>query len=398
MTESAHCHSQAARAKSARASRQARLSRPALMAALATMLCAPLVQGAGVTAQTVADGLQHPWAVAFLPDGHFLVTERPGRMRVVAPDGRLQPALAGLPEVAAGGQGGLLDVITDSAFASNRTIYFCFSEPGQGTTNSTALARARLSDDLTRLEDVKVIFSQQPKYRSSLHFGCRIVERQVAGKPDGSLFLTLGDRFSRRDDAQTLDNHHGKIVRVGKDGSVPKDNPFVGKAGALPEIWSYGHRNAQGATLAPDGGFWMHEHGARGGDEINLPQPGRNYGWPQISHGVNYDGSAVGGGRSSQPGMEQPLHHWTPSIAPSGMAFLTSDRYGAAWQGNLFVGSLKFQYLNRIELKDGKVVAEHKLLEEVGQRMRDVRQGPDGLLYVVTDSPSGRLIRVLPDR
>ena len=347
-------------------------------------------------AQTVASGLQHPWAVAFLPEGRFLVTERPGRMRVVEPDGKLQPPLQGLPEVMAGGQGGLLDVITDADFARNRTVYFCFSEPGKGTSNSTALARARLSDDSKRLTDVKVIFSQQPKYSSSLHFGCRIVERRVDGQPDGTLFMTLGDRFSRRDDAQTLNNHHGKVIRVGKDGSVPKDNPFVGQAGALPEIWSYGHRNGQGATWGPDGQLWMHEHGAQGGDEINLPQPGRSYGWPQISHGVNYGGSPVGTGKSAAPGMEQPLHHWTPSIAPSGMAFLTSDRYGPAWQGNLFVGSLKFQYLNRIELKDGKVAAEHKLLEDLGQRIRDVRQGPDGLLYVVTDSPNGRLIRVLP--
>lgn len=283
-------------------------------------------------------------------------------------------------------------MITDSAFASNRTIYFCFSEPGKGTTNSTALARARLSQDARRLEDVKVIFSQQPKFSSTAHFGCRIVER-----PDGTLFLTLGDRFSRRDDAQTLDNHHGKVVRVGKDGAVPKDNPFVGKAGALPEIWSYGHRNSQGATLAPDGSLWTHEHGARGGDEINRPQAGKNYGWPQVSFGVNYDGSKIGSGDSAAPGLEPPLHHWTPSIAPSGMAFLTSDRYGAGWKGNLFVGSLKFEYLDRIELKDGKVVAEHKLLEDVGQRIRDVRQGPDGLLYVVTDSPSGKLLRLLPN-
>jgi glucose/arabinose dehydrogenase len=287
-------------------------------------------------------------------------------------------------------QGGLLDVITDSAFASNRTIYVCFSEPGKGTTNSTALARARLSQDAKRLEDVKVIFSQQPKFSSTAHFGCRIVER-----PDGTLFLTLGERFSRRDDAQTLDNHHGKIVRVGKDGSVPKDNPFVGKAGALPEIWSYGHRNAQGATWGPDGRLWMHEHGAQGGDEINRPEPGKNYGWPQVSFGVNYGGSPIGTGKSSAPGLEPPLHHWTPSIAPSGMAFLTSDRYGAAWKGNLFVGSLKFQYLDRIELKDGQVVAEHKLLEDLGQRIRDVRQGPDGLLYVLTDNANGRLIRLL---
>ena len=365
---------------------------PFVLAGLLALAAAPSVAQSQPSpkAQTVASGLQNPWAVAFLPDGRFLVTERPGRLRVVNADGQVQPAVQGLPEVAAGGQGGLLDVITDSAFASNRTIYFCFSEPGKGTTNSTALARARLSQDAKRLEDVKVIFSQQPKFSSTAHFGCRIVER-----PDGTLFLTLGDRFSRRDDAQTLDNHHGKVVRVGKDGAIPKDNPFVGKAGALPEIWSYGHRNSQGATLAPDGSLWTHEHGARGGDEINRPQAGKNHGWPQVSFGVNYGGSPIGTGKSSAPGLEPPLHHWTPSIAPSGMAFLTSDRYGAAWKGNLFVGSLKFQYLDRIELKDGQVVAEHKLLEDLGQRIRDVRQGPDGLLYVLTDNANGRLIRLL---
>ena len=367
---------------------------PFVLAGLLALAAAPRVAQSQPSpkAQTVASGLQNPWAVAFLPDGRFLVTKRPGRLRVVNAAGQVQPAVQGLPEVAAGGQGGLLDVITDSAFASNRTIYFCFSEPGKGTTNSTALARARLSQDAKRLEDVKVIFSQQPKFSSTAHFGCRIVER-----PDGTLFLTLGDRFSRRDDAQTLDNHHGKVVRVGKDGAIPKDNPFVGKAGALPEIWSYGHRNSQGATLAPDGSLWTHEHGARGGDEINRPQAGKNHGWPQVSFGVNYDGSKIGSGDSAAPGLEPPLHHWTPSIAPSGMAFLTSDRYGAGWKGNLFVGSLKFEYLDRIELKDGKVVAEHKLLEDVGQRIRDVRQGPDGLLYVVTDSPSGKLLRLLPN-
>ena len=365
---------------------------PFVLAGLLALAAAPSVAQSQPSpkAQTVASGLQNPWAVAFLSEGRFLVTERPGRLRVVSADGQVQPAVQGLPEVAAGGQGGLLDVITDSAFASNRTIYFCFSEPGKGTTNSTALARARLSQDAKRLEDVKVIFSQQPKFSSTAHFGCRIVER-----PDGTLFLTLGDRFSRRDDAQTLDNHHGKVVRVGKDGAIPKDNPFVGKAGALPEIWSYGHRNSQGATLAPDGSLWTHEHGARGGDEINRPQAGKNYGWPQVSFGVNYDGSKIGSGDSAAPGLEPPLHHWTPSIAPSGMAFLTSDRYGASWKGNLFVGSLKFQYLDRIELKDGQVVAEHKLLEDLGQRIRDVRQGPDGLLYVLTDNANGRLIRLL---
>ena len=365
---------------------------PFVLAGLLALAAAPSVAQSQPSpkAQTVASGLQNPWAVAFLSEGRFLVTERPGRLRVVSADGQVQPAVQGLPEVAAGGQGGLLDVITDSAFASNRTIYFCFSEPGKGTTNSTALARARLSQDAKRLEDVKVIFSQQPKFSSTAHFGCRIVER-----PDGTLFLTLGDRFSRRDDAQTLDNHHGKVVRVAKDGAIPKDNPFVGKAGALPEIWSYGHRNSQGATLAPDGSLWTHEHGARGGDEINRPHAGKNHGWPLVSFGVNYDGSKIGSGDSAAPGLEPPLHHWTPSIAPSGMAFLTSDRYGAGWKGNLFVGSLKFEYLDRIELKDGKVVAEHKLLEDVGQRIRDVRQGPDGLLYVLTDNANGRLIRLL---
>ena len=356
---------------------------------------APSAASPSVTAQTVATGLQHPWAVAFLPEGRFLVTERPGRLRVVDADGKLQPPVQGLPEVVAGGQGGLLDVVTDSDFARNRTLYFCYSEPGQGTTNSTALASARLSADRQRLENVKVLFSQKPKVSSANHFGCRIVERTVAGKPDGTLFLTLGDRYSRREDAQKLDNHLGKIVRVGKDGSVPKDNPFVGQAGALPEIWSYGHRNSQGATLAPDGTLWQHEHGAQGGDEINLPQAGKNYGWPVVTFGVDYDGSKIGTGQSAAPGMAPPLHHWTPSIAPSGMAFLTSDRYGAGWKGDLFVGSLKFQYLDRIELKDGKVAAEHKLLEGIG-RVRDVRQGPDGLLYLVTDSPMGKLIRVQP--
>lgn len=340
--------------------------------------------------QVVAQGLEHPWAVAFLPQGRFLVTERPGRMRVVEANGGLGPPLAGVPEVVARGQGGLLDVVLDSGFATNRTLYFCFAEPGAGSANSTALARARLSADASRLEDVKVIFSQKPKVSSSLHFGCRIVEAR-----DGKLFLVLGERFQRMNDAQALDNHHGKIVRINKDGSVPQDNPFNGRAGALPEIWSYGHRNPQGATLAPDGTFWMHEHGPQGGDEINLPKPGRNYGWPVITYGENYGGGKIGEGITSKAGMEQPLHYWVPSIAPSGMAFVTSDRYGPAMKGNLFVGSLKFGYLTRLELGEEKVLREHKLLEG-GDRIRDVRQGPDGLLYLLTDSPRGQLLRLLP--
>ena len=346
-----------------------------------------------VRVQPVAQALDHPWAVAFLPQGRFLVTERAGRLRRVDAQGNVSAPLQGLPAIASGGQGGLLDIVTDSDFARNRTLYFCFSEPvtePRSPANSTALARARLSDDETRLEDVQVLFSQKPKVASNLHFGCRIVEGR-----DGTLFLALGDRYHHRDAAQKLDNHIGKVVRVHKDGSVPPDNPFVGRAGALPEILSYGHRNAQGATLAPDGRYWMHEHGPQGGDEINIPQAGRNYGWPVITFGENYGGGKIGEG-TARAGMEPPLHYWVPSIAPSGMAFLTSDRYGPAWKGNLFVGSLKFGFLGRIELNGDAVRAEHRLLAEGRERIRDVRQGPDGLLYVLTDAVNGRLLRLQP--
>jgi glucose/arabinose dehydrogenase len=361
------------------------------IAGLVLSACSQSTAATKVRTEVVAQDLDHPWALAFIDGGRMLVTERPGRLRLVLPDGTLQP-VDGLPKIHAAGQGGLLDLITDRDFARNRMIYFCFAEAG-GPGSSTALASARLSDDSKRLEQVKVLFSQRPKVNSNAHFGCRIVENT-----DGTLFLTLGDRYGRMDDAQTLDNHHGKVVRVNKDGSVPQDNPFVGKAGALPEIWSYGHRNMQGATLGPDGKLWTNEHGAQGGDEVNRPEGGRNYGWPVISYGKHYGGKDVGDGQPSKPGMEQPVHYWTPSIAPSGMTFLRSDRFGKAWQGNLFVGSLKFQYLNRMELKDGKVVREEKLLENVDQRIRDVREGPDGLLYVVTDESHGQIIRILPAR
>jgi aldose sugar dehydrogenase len=361
-----------------------------------------VAQAQPVRPVTVAVGLQNPWALAFLPGGRFLVTERPGRLRVVQADGQVGSPLQGLPSIAAAGQGGLLDVLLDADFERNRQLFFCFSESGSQGGNSTALARAQLAADFTRLEAVKIIFSQQPKVASNAHFGCRIVEGRHPGpvaKPDGTLFLTLGERFARKDDAQKLDNHLGKVIRIGKDGSTPADNPFVNRAGALPEIWSYGHRNPQGATLAPDGSLWLHEHGPQGGDEINRPQPGRNYGWPVITYGENYGGGKIGEGLSAKAGMELPLHYWVPSIAPSGMAFVTSERYGKAWVGNLLVGSLKFGYLNRIELSapfGGTVQHEHKLLETLGQRIRDVRQGPDGLLYVLTDSANGQLIRLLP--
>ena len=359
----------------------------------AAALCCTLVSAHAlhIQLQVVAQGLQNPWAVAFLPEGKFLVTERPGRMRVIAADGTLGAALQGLPAIAAGGQGGLLDVVLDSDFARSRTVYFCYSEPAptNNGTNSTALAKAQLSADQTTLENLQVIFSQRPKKASQLHFGCRIVERR-----DGTLLLTLGERYHFKEEAQNLQNHLGKIVRIHKDGSVPKDNPFVGRSDALPEIWSYGHRNPQGAALAPDGSYWMNEHGPQGGDEINRPTAGKNYGWPVITYGENYGSGKIGDGKTHQAGMEQPVHHWTPSIAVSGMAFITSDRY-PGWKGDMVVGALKAQRLERIRFEGNKISKVEHLLPDLGQRVRDVRQGPDGWLYVLTDRSNGQLLRLV---
>jgi aldose sugar dehydrogenase len=381
---------------------------------LVISLCALLSQTAsaqigatttGVTATTIASGLENPWGVAFLPEGRFIVTERPGRIRVIESNGKVGSALQGVPEVFVRGQGGMLDIITDSGFSQNRTLYFCYSEPASVTepgnsANSTALAKAKLSADNSRLEDVKVIFRQMPRVQSSLHFGCRIVEGLKDGKSDGSLFLTLGDRFARMQDAQTLDNHHGKVVRITKEGQVPADNPFANTAKmdskTKAEIWSYGHRNLQGAALAADGTLWTHEHGPQGGDELNIEKAGKNYGWPIITFGKNYViGTAIGEG-TERADIEPAVKTWVPSIAPSGMTFLTSDKYGAQWKGNVFIGSLKFNYLSRIELDGKKFMRESRLLEDLGQRIRDVRQGPDGFLYVLTDARDGRLIRVQP--
>ena len=359
----------------------------------AAALCCTLVSAHAlhIQPQVVAQGLQNPWAVAFLPEGKFLVTERPGRMRVIAADGTLGAPLQGLPAIAAGGQGGLLDVVLDSDFAHSRTVYFCYSEPAptHNGTNSTALAKAQLSADQTQLENLQVIFSQRPKKASQLHFGCRIVERS-----DGTLLLTLGERYHFKEEAQNLQNHLGKIVRIHKDGSVPKDNPFVGRSDALPEIWSYGHRNPQGAALAPDGSYWMNEHGPQGGDEINRPTAGKNYGWPVITYGENYGGGKIGDGKTHQAGMAQPVHHWTPSIAVSGMAFITSDRY-PGWKGDMVVGALKAQRLERIRFEGNKISKVEYLLPDLGQRVRDVRQGPDGWLYVLTDRSNGQLLRLV---
>jgi aldose sugar dehydrogenase len=340
--------------------------------------------------EVLATGLEHPWAVVPLGAEGWLVTERPGRLKRI-PVGGAQPLqVAGVPAVDAVGQGGLLDAIADSGFAHNRTLYLCYAEAGPaGEGNTTALATARLSDDGRRLEGWRVLFRQQPRVVSRLHFGCRVVE-----SPDGYLFLTLGDRYHRMNDAQRLDNHLGKVVRLRKDGTVPADNPFVRRSGALPEIWSWGHRNLQGATWGPDGRLWVHEHGPQGGDEINRPHAGDNHGWPVVTWGENYGGGRIGDGLRSASGMVDPLHQWTPSVAPSGMAFVTSDRYGPAWRGNLLVGSLKFRHLIRLELLEGRVAKEHRLLENLGERIRDVRQGADGWVYVVTDSPQGQLIRL----
>lgn len=354
--------------------------------------------------EVVARGLAHPWGVTFLPQGRFLVTERGGTLRVVQPDGKVSEPLSGVPAVAATGQGGLLDVLADRGFAGNRTIYLCYSEPasavadaaagsasgssGRSTGSGTALARATLSDDLRALQGLTVIFRQQPKMGGGLHFGCRIVEAA-----DGTLFLSLGDRGTRMDDAQNLATHIGKVVRITKDGKPPADNPFIAQAGALPEIWSYGHRNLQGATLGPDGALWTHEHGPQGGDEINRPQAGRNHGWPVITYGERYGGGPVGEGITAKPGMEQPLLYWRPSIAPSGMAFISSDRYPGA-RGHLLVGALRSGEVRRIEWAGTRVVAEQRV--RIGARVRDVKQGPDGWVYLLTDKPDGELLRLLP--
>ena len=343
-----------------------------------------------VVVQTAASGLDHPWAIAFLPDGRMLVTERPGRMRIVGKDGTLSPALAGVPQVFASGQGGLHDVVLDRSFAQNHILYFCYAEPVEGRAR-TALARARLIDEGTaRIDDVDVIFRQAGPLSSGNHFGCRIVQT-----PDDNLFLTTGDHFTTRDQAQNLGNDLGKIIRIRPDGSVPPDNPFVGKAAAKPEIWSYGHRNPQGLTLHPvTGKLWEHEHGPRGGDEVNLIEKGKNYGWPVIGYGIDYSGAKIHES-TQKAGMEQPLKYWVPSIAPSGMTFYTGNVF-APWRGSLFVGALAGQLLVRLELDGDKVVREERLLQQLRERIRDVREGPDGALWLATDSSSGRILRLTP--
>jgi glucose/arabinose dehydrogenase len=335
----------------------------------------------------VAVGLEHPWGVELLPDGRFLVTERPGRLRVVNRDGRLSAPLTGVPEVYARGQGGLLDVALSPGFAQDRLVYLSFAESGAGGAG-TAVARGRLGE--RGLEGTQVVWRQQPKVDGSYnHWGSRLVFRS-----DGTLFVTLGDRFVHSKRAQDLATTIGKIVRINPDGSVPRDNPFVGRAGALPEIWSYGHRNVQAAALDARGELWTVEHGARGGDELNNPQPGKNYGWPVITYGVDYSGARIGIG-TAQPGMEQPVYYWDPVIAPSGATFYSGTAF-PDWRGDLLVGSLRPGALVRLRIANGRVTVEERYLDELGERIRDVREGPDGAIYLLTDSSRGRLIRVEP--
>ncbi|MDE2255918.1 MAG: PQQ-dependent sugar dehydrogenase [Betaproteobacteria bacterium] len=348
-------------------------------------------------ATTYARDLVHPWGLAFLPDGTALVTERPGRMRLVGTDGRLDEPISGLPAVDARGEGGLLDVALDPNFSLNRLVYWSYAEAGTGVDagrNGTAVARGVLSPDGSALSGVQVLFRQVPKVDSTAHFGSRL-----AFAPDGTLFITLGERLSRREDAQSLANHLGKVVRIRSDGSVPADNPFVGQAGAAPEIWSLGHCNVQGAAIHPASGeLWTSEHGPQGGDEVNITRAGRNFGWPRISYGCE-EGAPAGacvpvGGQTAAPGLEQPLTYWAPAaIAPSGMAFYTAALF-PQWRGNLFIGALAGRALWRLTLVGDGLVAREALFAELGERIRDVRQGPDGALYLVTDDEAGRIVRI----
>ena len=341
-----------------------------------------------VLVETVASGLENPWGIAFLPDGRMLVTERPGRLRLVTAEGGVSAPIAGLPAIRAQGQGGLLDVALDPRFSENRTLYITFAEPRGEGQGGTSVARARLSPDGTSLENAEVVFRQMPAYRGGNHFGSRI-----AFDRGGNLLVALGDRFDLKDQAQNPANHIGKVVRIRPDGSAPDDNPR--QAGWAPEVWSLGHRNVQAAAVNPaTGELWTVEHGARGGDEVNIPRKGLNYGWPVITYGVDYSGAKIGEG-TAKPGLEQPLHHWDPSIAPSGMAFYTGARF-PKWRGDVLVGALRGRILVRLDIEGDKVVGEERMLEGLRERIRDVRQGPDGFVYLLTDAAQGRVLRLRP--
>jgi glucose/arabinose dehydrogenase len=340
-----------------------------------------------VYVRSVAKGLEHPWGLAFLPDKRMLVSERPGRLRIVAADERISEPLTGVPQVYASGQGGLLDVALGPNFDKDRLVYLSFAESGEGGAG-TAVARGRLGDG--GLENAQVIWRQQPKVSGANHWGSRIVFRR-----DGTLFVTLGERFNHSERAQDLSTTIGKIVRINPDGSAPKDNPLVNRDGARPEIWSYGHRNVQAAALHPDTGqLWTVEHGARGGDELNHPEAGKNYGWPVISYGTHYSFLKIGEG-TAKTGMEQPVYYWDPVIAPSGMVIYTGELF-TGWRNNFLIGSLTPGGLVRLVMKNGKVAQEERYLGDLRERIRDVRQAPDGSLYLLTDSRGGQILRVTP--
>ncbi len=349
---------------------------------------------------TVAEGLERPWAIAFLPSGKLLVTERPGRLRVVAADGTLSAPVAGLPTVDARSQGGLHDLALDPSFASNQLIYWSYAEPRPNNENNTAVARGRFVDDAAapRVENVEVIYHQTPSMASGGHFGSRL-----AFAKDGTLFITQGDRMidAGRAQAQRIDSGIGKVVRINADGSIPTDNPFAGRQGARPEIWSIGHRNIQSAAIHPSTGeLWTVEHGTRGGDELNIVRKGKDYGWPTIAYGIEYRGGAITGGATQQAGMEQPAYYWDPVIAPSGMLFYTGDAF-PAWKGSVFIGGLVTKTLVRLDIDGERVTGEERLLTDMqpaAERIRDVRQGPDGAIYLATDEPKGRIFKLVPKR
>ena len=351
---------------------------------------APPAKPSKVSVESVAKGLENPWGMQFLPDGRLLVTERPGRMRIVSKDGKLSEPIAGVPEVAAYGQGGLLDVLLGPDFDSTGTIYFSYGEPREGDKNATTVARAKLvlDKDGGHLEDVKAIFRQEPSMKSKFHFGSRLV-----WAPDGTLFITTGDRNHLKDEAQNPANTVGKVVRINADGTIPEDNPKL--EGWAPEVWSIGHRNIQGAALRPETGqLFTLEHGPRGGDELNLTEKGKNYGWPVITYGINYDGTIITN-ITEKEGLEQPVYYWVPSIATSGLAFYNGDLF-PEWKGNVFVGGLGGERVERLVLDGDKVIAAEVLLGNRGDRIRDVRQGPDGALWLLTDHKNGEVLRVIP--
>lgn len=346
-------------------------------------------QLARLEVRAVARGLVHPWGMAFLPDGALLITERPGRLRVVGRDGAVSDPVSGLPEIWAGGQGGLLDIALDPDYARTGRVFFSYSEADATGAAGTAVASAVFDRAANALSDVTVLFRQEPKSQGGRHFGSRLVFGT-----DKTLFITIGDRGERRR-TQDMTINRGQVIRIARDGTIPADNPFVGVEGRRPEVWSYGHRNPQGAALHPEtGALWINEHGAQGGDEVNVPEAGKNYGWPVIHYGEDYGGGEIGES-TKRDGLEQPIWYWVPSIAPSGMGFYTGTKV-PDWTGDVFVGALRDRMLVRLDLENGRIVHEERMLQRLGSRIRAVSQGPEGDLWLLTDARDGTLLRLTP--